>query len=346
MRSVEGVFYCGIFIGWEPSSNHLPMKRVSNLIICTILGLGTVIGQDFDYSFKETYKVASPAELDLSSSDGSLDIIPSDGNQIQVFYIVRKGGKLLKIDREKLEEDFIVETRSTANAVEIIVKDKLKYQGLNFNNRPSVGFKVYVPKETMCNLATSDGNIRITGLNGNQRLKTSDGSIELAEISGSITGRTSDGDVRIRKIKGNVDIQTSDGTIELETVGGDVQASTSDGNIRLDRVKGDIAVRTSDGYIDFKEISGSFKASTSDGNIKGNVVELKKELTLRTSDGNIEVTLPGQLGLDLDIKAESIDVPFKNFTGKFDKTFVRGQSNGGGIPVVLTTSGGNVRLIH
>ena len=322
------------------------MKHPSSFLICALLSVGTVIGQDFDYSFKETYKISSPAELELSSSDGSLDIIPSDGNQIQVFYIVRKGGKLLKIDRDKLEEDFIVETRSTANTVVIVVKEKRKYQGLNFDYGTSVGFKVYVPKETMCRLTTSDGNITITGLNGDQQLKTSDGYIELAEISGSITGRTSDGDVRIRKIKGNVDIQTSDGTIELETVGGDVQASTSDGNIRLYRIKGDIAVRTSDGYIDFKEISGSFKASTSDGNIKGNVVELRKELTLKTSDGNIEVTLPEQLGLDLDIKAESIDVPFKNFTGKFDKTFVRGQSNGGGIPVVLTTSGGNVRLIH
>jgi DUF4097 and DUF4098 domain-containing protein YvlB len=129
-------------------------------------------------------------------------------------------------------------------------------------------------------------------------------------------------------------------------VSGDVIASTSDGNIRLIKIKGDIAVKTSDGYVDFKEISGSFKASTSDGNIRGTIVDLRKELTLRTSDGDIDVTLPDKLGMDLDIKAESIDVPFKNFTGKFDKTFVRGESNGGGIPVVLTTSGGNVRLAH
>jgi DUF4097 and DUF4098 domain-containing protein YvlB len=316
------------------------------LLICSLHIISPLCGQDFDYSFKETYKVSTPANLDLSSSDGHLDIIPSDGNQIEVFYIVRKAGKLLKIDRQKLEEDFIVETESSANAVRISVKDKRQYKPFNFEYETGVGFKVYVPKETMCNLATSDGNITITGLNANQQFKTSDGSIELIEIAGSVTGRTSDGDIRIRKIKGNVDVQTSDGTIELETVGGDVQASTSDGNIRLNKINGDIAVRTSDGYIDFKEISGSFKASTSDGNIKGSVTTLKKELTLKTSDGDIEVTLPEQLGLDLDIKGESIDVPFKNFTGKFDKTYVRGKSNGGGIPVILTTSGGNVRLTY
>ncbi len=322
------------------------MKTILSFLICAFLGICTASAQDFDYSFAQTYKVSTPAKLDLSSSDGHLDIIPSSGNEIRVFYIVRRAGQLVKTDLKKLEEDFDIEIESASNAVKIIVKDKRQYKLFSFEHSLSVGFKAYVPKETMCNLITSDGNINITGLSGDQRLRTSDGSIEVAEITGNISGRTSDGDVHVRKIKGAVDMQTSDGTIAIESIGGDVTAATSDGNIRLNRVKGDIAVKTSDGYIDFKEISGPFKASTSDGNIRGTVSELRKELTLRTSDGNIDVTLPEQLGLDLDIKAESIDVPFKNFTGKFDKTFVRGQSNGGGIPVVLTTSGGNVRLVH
>ena len=322
------------------------MKTILSFLICAFLGICTASAQDFDYSFAQTYKVSTPAKLDLSSSDGHLDIIPSSGNEIRVFYIVRRAGQLVKTDLKKLEEDFDIEIESASNAVKIIVKDKRQYKLFSFEHSLSVGFMVFVPLETMCNLITSDGNINITGLSGDQRLRTSDGSIEVAEITGNISGRTSDGDVHVRKIKGAVDMQTSDGTIAIESIGGDVTAATSDGNIRLNRVKGDIAVKTSDGYIDFKEISGPFKASTSDGNIRGTVSELRKELTLRTSDGNIDVTLPEQLGLDLDIKAESIDVPFKNFTGKFDKTFVRGQSNGGGIPVVLTTSGGNVRLVH
>ncbi len=322
------------------------MKNLIYLSFCFLLSISAVYGQDFPYSFKETYKVSTPAELNLSSSDGSLEIIPTEGNQIDVYYIVRKAGKLLKVDRQKLEEDFIVESENSTNSVSIRVKDKRQLNSFNFEQSIGVSFRVYVPKAITCNLVTSDGNIAFTGLEGDQRFKTSDGSIEISDISGGVTGRTSDGDIRMKKIKGNVDVQTSDGTIELETVAGDVQASTSDGNIKLNTIKGDIAVRTSDGYINFQEISGSFKASTSDGNIKGNVVDLRKELTLKTSDGNIEVTVPQQLGLDLDIKGESIDVPFKNFTGKFDKNYVRGQSNGGGIPVILTTSGGNVRLIH
>ena len=322
------------------------MKPAILVFIYTILSVNISLAQEFEYSFKESYEVATPAQLDLSSFDGNLDVIPTDGNKILVYYIAKKGGKLLKIDRSDLEKDLIVESEHDKNRVAISVRQKNQYRSFNFELSIGVHFKVYVPKETACHLTTSDGNISIRNLISDQELKTSDGSIEVTDIGGNVRGRTSDGDVRVKQVKGLVDVGTSDGTIRLASIAGDVQASTSDGNIELEKVKGDIVVKTSDGYIDFKEISGSFRASTSDGNIKGNVVELKSKLALKTSGGNIEVSIPPQLGLDLDIKGESVDVPFKNFTGKFDKNFVRGQSNGGGIPVELTTSDGNVRLTY
>ncbi|HEX6226037.1 MAG TPA: DUF4097 family beta strand repeat-containing protein [Chryseolinea sp.] len=318
--------------------------KLLTTIMFSVVAISISHAQDFDYSFKETYDVSTPAQLDLKSFDGNVDIIPTDGSKIMVYYIVKKAGKLLKIDRRELEEDIIVESFNDNNSVRVAVKPKDRLR--NFSIEPSIGvhFKVYVPKETGCNLATSDGDISMQGLISDQQCKTSDGSIEITDIEGNVHGKTSDGDVRVRQIKGRVDVGTSDGTIRLANINGNVHASTSDGNIELDKVTGNIVVKTSDGYIDFKEVSGSFSASTSDGNIRGSVVELKDELSLRTSGGNINVSIPGQLGLDLDIKGESIDVPFKNFTGKFDKTYVRGQSNGGGIPVILSTSDGNVTL--
>jgi DUF4097 and DUF4098 domain-containing protein YvlB len=333
-------------LGLKEHRNHnlFYMKTTILMLLSCIVILSTSQAQDFNYSFKETYEVATPAQLDLSSFDGNLEVLPSESNTIQVFYIVKKGGKLLKINREELEKELIVESVHSKNSLKLSVRNRHQYRPFNFEFSIGVHFKVYVPQETACVLSTSDGSISIEKLISDQYCKTSDGSINISTISGNVRAKTSDGDIHVKEIKGSVDVGTSDGSITLASISGDTQASTSDGNIKLYKVRGDIAVKTSDGYIDFKEISGSFKAHTSDGNIMGNVVELRDELTLKTSDGNIDVSLPSQLGLDLDIKGESIDVPFKNFSGKFDKTYVRGQSNGGGIPVVLTTSGGNVKL--
>lgn len=320
------------------------MKLRISLLICAALSISSIYAQDFEYSFKENYEVSLPAQLAVSSSDGNLDIIPSEGNKILVFYIVKKANKVLKINREELAKELIVDVVHANNSLKISVKNKNLYRSFTVEFPMNVHFKVYVPRETSCDLHTSDGNISFEGLVSNQRCKTSDGNIDIANIMGNVTGGTSDGNIYVKDVKGFVEVGTSDGNIEFERIKGDVQASTSDGNIKLDRVNGNIGVKTSDGYISFHDISGSFKASTSDGSIKGNVVELKEQLTLKTSGGNIDVTIPSQLGLDLDIKGESIDVPVKNFSGKFDKTFVRGQSNGGGIPVVLSTSDGNVTL--
>jgi DUF4097 and DUF4098 domain-containing protein YvlB len=322
------------------------MKTCISVLSFIILASFVAQAQDFDYSFKENYEVSVPAQLAILCSDGNLDIIPSNGNKIQVFYLVKKGNKLLKIDRKELEEEFRVDVVQTNNSVNISVRNKRENQLFNFDLTTNVHFKVYVPKQTSCDLRTSDGNISLEGLTSHQTCKTSDGNLDIINVTGNVKGGTSDGNITLKEIKGLVDVGTSDGNIELENIGGDVQASTSDGNIDLKKVKGDISVKTSDGYIGFKEISGSFKATTSDGNIKGSVVELKDELALKTSGGNIDVTIPNQLGLDLDIKGESIDVPFENFTGKFDDTSVRGKANGGGISVTLFASDGNVKLTY
>jgi DUF4097 and DUF4098 domain-containing protein YvlB len=114
----------------------------------------------------------------------------------------------------------------------------------------------------------------------------------------------------------------------------------------LSKVDGNTSSKTSDGHITFEELSGSFTGITSDGNIRGNFVLLKGQLTVRTGDGNIDITLPDQLGLDLDITGESLHVPLNNFSGRSDEKIIRGKSNGGGIPVNLSASDGSVTLAY
>ena len=104
-------------------------------------------------------------------------------------------------------------------------------------------------------------------------------------------------------------------------------------------------MKTSDGDLKFRDLAGSLNAHTSDGNVSGNIIELKSELTIRTSDGNISVFVPANIGMDLNIKGESLDVPLNNFSGHSDEKSIQGKSNGGGVAVNLSTSG-NVTLAY
>jgi hypothetical protein len=320
------------------------MKTTLCFLALFTLIVSTSTAQETKYSFKEGYGMTLPAQLTVSTSDGNINVVSSPGNDIEVFFIARRANDVLKISREELEKELIVETTHQGSNLKIVVRNRDERSINFFRDDIDVSFEIHVPQKTACILNTSDGNIAVSGITGNQQLKSSDGDIRIDDITGNVTTKTSDGDISVDRVKGSVEARTSDGHIEVSKVIGDVDTSTSDGNITLSAINGDTSSKTSDGYITFKELSGSFTGVSSDGNIRGNLLQLKNQLNVRTGDGNIDITIPGNLGLDLDIKGESLNVPLNNFSGHSDEESIRGKSNGGGIPVNLSTSDGRVVL--
>jgi len=336
----------------------------SLLLLCCLLVSATLSSaQDFDYSFKETYKVSTPAGLKVSSSDGNIEVFPGNGTEIEVFFIVKRNNSVLEISRTALEEEELTLTIiKTGNSLDIEVKYPTNSFTIDWRDRINIDFKIYAPKATASDLRTSDGNVSLAGLISGQSLKTSDGNIQVSDIQGDVSAitsdgniksndirgklyvKTSDGDIAVDKVTGGVESTTSDGDIRAYNVNGSVSARTSDGSIDLANVRGNHSAHTSDGDIDFRDLYGSLDAVASDGNITGNVLELKDRLRVRTSDGNINISVPDQLGMNLYVKGESLDVPLRNFSGKSSKDLIDGQANGGGVEVNLTTSDGNIRL--
>lgn len=322
------------------------MKLKSLFIIAAVFSTLVADAQTSEYSFKETYKVGADAQLKVASSDGNIEVVPSSGSDIEVFYRVKRMNGLLKMNRKELEKELILTVTHTGNTLDISIRYPKESWSWKSADRIYVNFEIHVPAQTSADLNTSDGNVSISGLKGNQKIKTSDGNISVEKIAGDVVAGTSDGNVTVADVKGSAQISTSDGNINLTNIGGDASSTTSDGDIEINKVIGSTYAKTSDGHINFRELSGSFTGYTSDGNIRGNLVELKKELTAKTGDGNISISIPARLGLDLDIKGEHLDVPLDNFSGESDEDHIRGKSNGGGIPVNLSTSDGNITLTY
>jgi len=233
------------------------MKTLQCLLAFCTLFVSLSNAQDAKYSFKETYNVTSNAQLMVSTSDGNVDLVTSPGSEMEVFFIAKRNNSVLQINREALEKEVILEVIHDHNTVKITVKHRDKNSVDLFRDDIDVSFEIHVPEKTACNLNTSDGNISMAGLTGDQQLKTSDGNIRIVDVTGNIIGKTSDGDISMKAVKGSVEVSTSDGNIELSNITGDVQSSTSDGNIMISNVEGNTSSKTSDGHITFKELSGS-----------------------------------------------------------------------------------------
>ncbi|HEY4784673.1 MAG TPA: DUF4097 family beta strand repeat-containing protein [Bacteroidales bacterium] len=343
------------------------MKTPLTLLVASFIFLSSCNGRGFtfsdksykssdkEYSFMLGYKVSSPANLKISTSGGNIKTSGREGDSIEVAFVVRKKGQVLDVTLDQLKEMADVEITHGSNNLEINVKR-------TYERNISVGFIIKTPLKTSANLNTSGGNVSISEIEGSHTVRTSGGNIECEKITGSVDAGTSGGNVTLsnstadfeastsggnismNNITGKLHVSTSGGNIEANTIKPEITAYTSGGGIRLKNVQGPVDVKTSGGSIHLDEISGSVKATTSGGNISANITQLTTKLELETSGGSIDVTIPGGLGMDLDLSADHIDTPLKNFTGTAKKDRIKGQMNGGGIPVHLSTSGGSISL--
>lgn len=302
--------------------------------------------QENDFSFMGKYKVPDGQQFGLSTNDGFIHAYPSKDSEITIYYIVQKGNSFVEISKEELEEKVEIEINSSNERLDIRIRNKEKYRWSDWKDRYNVSCEVYVPATTSCYLKSSDGNIKIQDLAASQKCKTSDGNIYARNVQGDLHAVTSDGNVHVEMITGNIHLETSDGDVKADQVDGNAWLATSDGDINLYKVTGMIEATTSDGDIKFNECAGSFSGSTSDGSVRGNMTKLNGKLSVVTSDGNIEVSIPDNVGVDLKMKGEDLNIPKTEISGKISEHHIQGKINGGGIPVELITSDGDVTLYY
>lgn len=322
------------------------MRTLTFLFILLISAGLALHAQEDKASFKDTFKVTTPSQFKATVSDGFIQVTPSEDNTIKVLYIVKKGNTIVEVSREALEEYVSINISKSSELVDITIKHHKNYNWNDWKDTYNVSLAVYVPRETACQLQSSDGDIKVKGLSGKQKCRTSDGDIELYGINGNVIGQTSDGDITLQDIIGSVDLTTSDGDISADNIEGDATFITSDGDIEMYNIVGFTTARTSDGDIDFKNLAGAFKGQTSDGDITGNIVKLNNELRLSTSDGDIRVSVPKGLGLDLYLKGEDLNTNLEEFSGQAKEHIIQGQVRGGGISVELTASDGQITLAY
>lgn len=295
------------------------------LLMIPALATGLKAGaQDEPYRV-ESFDLNSPGTLEVQTSGGYISVEGSSSNTVRVEMYVRKNGHNLLPEDTNLK-DWEIDISQSGTTI----KAEAKRHGNNWNlfggNNISISFVVYTPREMSSDLHTSGGHIKMRGLSGNQEIATSGGHLELANL------------------KGTIDARTSGGHINVSDIQGDVEARTSGGHIEVRNSQGNLKVRTSGGHIELAKISGTVEASTSGGGISADLDAIGKSVRLRTSGGNVDISVPENLGLDLKLRGSYVSTSLKNFSGEIDRDIVDGKLNGGGPLISARTSGGTVSL--
>ncbi|WP_439695630.1 DUF4097 domain-containing protein [Mucilaginibacter sp. AW1-7] len=342
-------------------------------ILSALLACQTMAAIAQDNDGKTPYMTKSLASDAINSvvvntSAGGIEVSGRAGQapRVEVYIRGNNGRDLSKEEiKKRLDEDYDLSVTVTGHEVRAIAKNKHENQSFNWKKSISISFKILVPQQVATNLKTSGGGIRLDNLKGNETFTTSGGGLEVDRLYGTIKGTTSGGGIRVTNSGDNINLQTSGGGIEAKNLTGKISLETSGGGLRLENLKGtvnahtsgggvegnniegELVTSTSGGGIDLKGMNCSLDASTSAGSLRAQMVKVGKFLKLDVSSGNIDLQLPANQGLNLDIRGDGINQhPSKisGFTGQWDNEHIKGTVNGGGAPVTAEASSGNVSV--
>lgn len=260
--------------------------------------------------WQKSYPVSGKASLTLSSGDASVELT-SCGQCREVRVRVEW--------RDRKPGDFDLNQFQSGDHVNFELKEK-PHLGihLDLGNHREPQISVQTPTELDLEARTSDGGLRVSGVQGSLELHTSDGAVDVEDVGGAVRLTASDGSIKIRNVTGTLESRSSDGTASVEGKFSALQVHTSDGNLE---------VTVSDG----SKLTTASRIESSDGRVTLRLPKtMPVDLDVHTSDGQINCELP--LTMDGYNSAHS------------SGHNLRGHLNGGGVPLTVHTSDGNVTI--
>src|SRR5256714_1716788 len=279
---------------------------------------------------------------------GTIDVSAGADDKITV-----QAHRKIDSDNEAQEKEYLASAPVTVskegNVVTIRARRQNKEKNLNWSGRCSMDarYTVQVPKSFNSELRTGGGTIQVSEITGTMSADTSGGKLKFTHLKGTTGATTSGGSIELNGCEGPLKVDTSGGRIDATDGNGSLEARTSGGAIVVRNFSGDTEVETSGGRLSFENINGKIFGRTSGGSISAKLKSpVPGDVNLETSAGSIELMVPADAGLDIEAEASSgrvtSDLPF---TGtRTDRDSMEGKNNGGGEKGGLRSGAGSISI--
>jgi DUF4097 and DUF4098 domain-containing protein YvlB len=275
--------------------------------------------EDFHYSFPLT----TGGTVRLDNFNGAVEISGWDRNTVEI-----DGTKYAKTEFRLKEMKIDIVPSASSIAIRTIPPiDRFGNAGARYT--------IHVPKKTvLAGIVSSNGSIRVEGIEGDTHLRTSNGSVHATMLVGPLDVQTSNGSVDVSEINGDTTLHSSNGTIRADVRKGRFGASTSNGSITAH-------LRDAD--------SGPVRLSSSNGHIEL-TMDAAREVHATTTNSSITVRMPSSAAARVDAHTSNasitcdFDVSVRG--GQMSKHHLEGTIGSGGPTLDLGTSNGSIKLLR
>jgi hypothetical protein len=285
-------------------------KLIQQFSVVLILVLSLTLAATAQTNKEATFNVKKGDLLDVSLSQGGIEITTGDGSEVNV------------LAKNILEEELDLLTMEKIGS-----KVEIKFEGEDSNDFELL---LNIPTYLNLDLSTGGGGVNINGdITGKVDASTGGGSIIVQTIGGVADLSTGGGNINTGDINGNADISTGGGEIKVGIINGTVDLGTGGGNINITSVNNSADISTGGGNISVGDIGGKADVSTGGGNIK--IGSVSGSADISTGGGNI--SLESAKG-NIDVRTGAGNITLKNITG-----FVDGSTGAGDIYAELIPDG-------
>lgn len=322
---------------------------------------------------QKTIDVRGFGTLEILNSRGRVDLMPSADAQIHVtaLKIVSLGDdeyaqKVLReitVEAGVRGDRYVIEVHyPRRHDIRIDFWDLFKSDG----GMPlyEVRIACEVPRGLAVKARQTSGDIHSEGVAGVQTLESTSGDIEVQSAGAALEAVSTSGSVsvagvqkaRVRSVSGDVSVKVAAGPLRASTTSGSITVtgaqdslslSSMSGDIRADRAPHGLTAETTSGEVMVRGISGSARVGSTSGDVQLSLRQPLRGLEAGTSSGEIRVELDPAIACALEMHTSSgdIDVQVPMQMRNASRHGVTGSIRGGGTPVSLKTSSGDITVV-
>lgn len=333
-------------------------------------------GKTFRFDYQRELAISSGATLTVFNRVGNVTIRSAEGVERMTIEAVKTIKAVDETAARKISEyvELKLSSKSGQAKIETMLTDAGKQQrsfwdrlvGADNDWFVSVDYIITAPRDINILLENSQGEIDVSGFNGNLEILASSGSLGVSDISGEIVIDITTGAIELSDLIGDVEITTISASVTISSLKGDLTMHGGSGDFSADYITGNVTIVQTSGNVTLTELQGDARLKATSGIIRvaqergaldvfthtGRVdvsTELFSDLeySVETLSGEISFSIPDNAGAKIVISTLSGEIDTRGLPleiESFSRREISGVVGAGGAPVRLKTDSGDIRL--